>query len=162
MLWISWFAVIRMERSNGLTSSLACMRLARRAASLAATARWQPGRWSFHTPGQVVAAAGRPRAAGNASVLAGKTCQLVAQSCTLLYRRFAIGRPSKCSGAFDQPKRRRIQFCGTADYKSALRQPGLRHYSSGSTTSRPFQGATNSRSAPRGASEAAALPISFS
>src|SRR5436190_24156667 len=47
--------------------------------------------------------------------------RLVAQVCNLLYRRFAIGRPSKTSSpaAFRTPCR--LQTCDTADSKSALR-----------------------------------------
>jgi predicted NACHT family NTPase len=45
----------------------------------------------------------------------------VAQSCTLLYRRFAIGRASKHSSALELPTVRRMQFCDTAECNSALR-----------------------------------------
>ncbi len=45
----------------------------------------------------------------------------VAQSCTLLYRRFAIGGVSNLAEASKVSDARRIQFCATADYKSALR-----------------------------------------
>ena len=50
--------------------------------------------------------------------ITARTCffpSRVARSCTLSYRRFAIGRAPDDSDALDQPERRRIQFCDTAD-----------------------------------------------
>jgi hypothetical protein len=45
----------------------------------------------------------------------------VAQSCTLPYRRFSIGKTFKGQTRGEALTLRRIQFCDTADYKSALR-----------------------------------------
>src|SRR5215471_16599131 len=49
----------------------------------------------------------------------------VAQNCILLYRRFLIGRASKCSHAMGISTARRMQFCDTAECNSALRAFGL-------------------------------------
>ena len=46
---------------------------------------------------------------------------VVAQICNLPYRRFVIGKTSESSSATARPTCRRMQFCDTADYKSALR-----------------------------------------
>jgi hypothetical protein len=45
----------------------------------------------------------------------------VAQSCTLLYRRFAIGSASRRSSALELPASSRMQFFDTAECNSALR-----------------------------------------
>jgi hypothetical protein len=45
----------------------------------------------------------------------------VAQICNLLYRRFAIGWVPDFSSASERFAACRMQFCDTADYKSALR-----------------------------------------
>jgi hypothetical protein len=44
----------------------------------------------------------------------------VARSCTLLYRRFAIGRASKHSSALELSATRRMQFFDSAECNSAL------------------------------------------
>jgi hypothetical protein len=51
----------------------------------------------------------------------GLGSRAVAQSCTLPYRRFGIGRALKCSNALEQSVVRRMQFCATAECNSALR-----------------------------------------
>jgi hypothetical protein len=45
----------------------------------------------------------------------------VAQSCTLLYRGFAIRKPSVITNAIDSSRASQVQLGDTADYKSALR-----------------------------------------
>jgi hypothetical protein len=45
----------------------------------------------------------------------------VAQSCTLVYRRFVIGSTASCSSALELPAVRRMQFFDTAECNSALR-----------------------------------------
>jgi hypothetical protein len=46
---------------------------------------------------------------------------VVAQAGSLLYRQFAIGRSSRDAGRSEPSKACRMQFCDTADCKSALR-----------------------------------------